>query len=80
MTHMWKAAGADYSKAPPRWVDQEGTKEFLGYLETVIDRGSLIETKEGRNGGTWGHWKVAMAYAKYLRPLDATWWARGHPR
>lgn len=26
----------------------------------------LYETRLGRNGGTWGHWRVATAYAKYL--------------
>lgn len=66
MTHMWKAAGGDTSKRPNDWLTQTATKEFIGYLETTTPGCSLTDTKEGRNGGTWGHWKVAMAYAKYL--------------
>lgn len=29
---------------------------------------SHIIATRGRNGGTWGHWQVAVAYAKYLSP------------
>jgi len=30
--------------------------------------GGFIKTVRGRNGGTWAHWQIALAYAKYLSP------------
>jgi len=33
----------------------------------------LIWTKEGRSGGTWAHWQIGMAYAKYLSPALHAW-------
>ena len=35
----------------------------------------------GRNGGTWGHWQIALAYAKYLDPhlhIQVNEWARAY--
>jgi hypothetical protein len=73
MTHMWKAAKGTEAQRPAEWLRLDGTKQFLSYLETMGPTHSLTDTKEGRNGGTWGHWKVAMAYAKYLSPEFHNW-------
>jgi hypothetical protein len=32
-----------------------------------------LETEPGRNGGTWAHWQIALAYAKYLSPEFHMW-------
>src|SRR6218665_2949264 len=33
----------------------------------------FIEKKKGKGGGTWAHWQVGMAYAKYLDPNFHMW-------
>ena len=73
LTDMWKAAGADPSRRPNTWLVQEGAREFIGYLETAIHGCSSIRTAEGRYGGTWAHWQIGFAYAKYLSPAFHAW-------
>lgn len=74
LTDMWKAAGGKASQSPAKWREIDATKEFLAYVaETIRPGDSLIETKEGRGGGTWAHWQIAMAYAKYLSPAFHAW-------
>lgn len=74
LTDAWKAAGADPSKTPGKWREIEATKAFVAYVrETIPGADSLIETREGRGGGTWAHWQIAMAYAKYLSPAFHSW-------
>lgn len=34
----------------------------------------LVETREGRNGGTWAHWQIAANYAQYLDPVFNIQW------
>ena len=68
---MHQAAGGDPSKAPRFWLRQQQAQELLAALvarETVSQDHSFVETREGRNGGTWAHWQIAAAYAHYLRP------------
>lgn len=73
LTDMWKAAGSNLSKTPAEWRRQDGTKAFIEYLETMGQAHSLVKTTEGRNGGTWAHWQLGMAYAKYLSPKFHAW-------
>jgi phage antirepressor YoqD-like protein len=76
LTDMWKAGGADPSKRPAEWLRQEATVNFTDFLAstlTVGDAHSLTETKEGRGGGTWAHWQLGLAYAKYLSPPFHAW-------
>lgn len=42
--------------------------------ETTGNSGSFVETREGRNGGTWAHWQIAAAYAHYLDPRFYLQW------
>ncbi len=73
LTDMWRAAEASESKRPAEWLRHEATQEFSAYLETMGAAHSLTRTAEGRNGGTWAHWQLAMAYAKYLSPEFHAW-------
>ena len=56
---MHRAAGSERSKEPSRWLNQAQTQDLLAALteaETTCLNGSisvLVETREGRNGGTW---------------------------
>lgn len=77
LTDMWRAAGAEDSKRPYEWLRHEGTQAFLEYLRenlnTGQDRNSLLRTERGVDGGTWAHWQLALAYAKYLSPAFHAW-------
>lgn len=66
LTDMWRAAGADPSRQPAKFLSHEGTLRFVGHLKTLLGKESLVETKEGRGGGTWAHWHLALDYASYL--------------
>lgn len=77
LTDMWKAAESPNKKDPSTWQKRESASEFIefiaaslntpktGDLNTGLNR--IIKTKRGRTGGgTWAHWQIALAYAKYL--------------
>lgn len=67
LTDMWKAAGSPSGKKKPSdWLALESTRQFVEHLETTLGGGSLKETTEGRQGATWAHWHLALAYARYL--------------
>lgn len=74
LTDMWRAAGSDTSKRPADWRRKEG-QAFIDFFEGTMPPGhsSLFETIEGVNGGTWAHWQIALAYAKYLSPEFHVW-------
>lgn len=73
LTDMWRAAGDESRKRPSDWLAFESTQQFREYLETTLPEGSLTRATEGRSGGTWAHWQLAMAYAKYLSPEFHAW-------
>jgi hypothetical protein len=71
LTDMWKAAGADPSRQPAEWLRSAEATRFCEYLAESLNLGisQVWISKPGRHGGgTWAHWQVAMAYAKYLSP------------
>ena len=71
LTALWKAAGSDPSKQPRQWLRWTPTQEFLASLAENLKVGLHTLTKTRRGGqapGTWAHWQVAMAYAKWLSP------------
>lgn len=85
LTDMWRAAGGDPDKRPVDWLRLPGTAQFLEYLaenlkvgkshlEKPAETGGLLLTERGgRDPGTWAHWQVGMAYAKYLSPEFHAW-------
>ncbi len=75
LTDMWRAAGADDNKAPKYWLRQAGTAEFVNYISGLqnVTEDHLFQVGQGRGGGTWAHWQIAMAYAKYLSPEFHAW-------
>ncbi len=74
LTDMWEAAGSDPSKRPADWARKEGA-EFIAHMEAVLNMpvGHIIRAQRGRNGGTWAHWQIGLAYAKYLSPEFHMW-------
>lgn len=78
LTDMWRAAGGDDDKRPAEWLRHDATKTFVSYLSDTFNVGNthieLIQTlRGGANPGTWAHWQIALAYAKYLSPAFHVW-------
>jgi hypothetical protein len=67
LNDMHKAAGGDPNKRPSDWLVSKQAKELIDIL-TTGNSGSLVETIEGRKGGTWADRRIAISYAKYLSP------------
>jgi hypothetical protein len=67
VTEMFKASDAPEHKRPANWLRQEQAQELLTML-SEHSLGGIIETREGRNGGTWYCEELALAYAMYLSP------------
>lgn len=76
LTDMWKAAGKDPARQPAEWLRSADAKRFKDFLaETLFlgDSQELVGTKTGPDGGTWAHWQLGLAYAKYLSPPFHAW-------
>ena len=76
LTDMWKACGSDPNKKPADWQRKEGAP-FIEFIEENLKVPSghieLIRVVRGGNDpGTWAHWQIALAYAKYLPLRRAT--------
>lgn len=68
LTDLWKASGQNKNQDPPQWLRLPGTRKFIVVLEKKIMGFShdLIKSKGG--SGTYAHWQIGLAYAKYLSP------------
>lgn len=49
--------------------------EFIDFVRKNlnVDADYIYKTAKGRYGGTWAHWQIALAYAKYLSPEFHAW-------
>lgn len=45
-------------------------RDFIDFVATNLkaDAGHIYRTQRGKGGGTFAHWQIALAYAKYLSP------------
>lgn len=77
LTDMWKASGADKARQPANWLASAEAKRFVEFLNEVNPRNSgtalVVTQKGGKTPGTWAHWQIALAYAKYLSPEFHMW-------
>lgn len=78
LTDMWRASGADESRRPVIWLGSAEAKRFIEFLAETLNVKNfdfeIIQTVRGGNAaGTWAHWQVALAYAKYLSPEFHVW-------
>lgn len=78
LTDMWKAAGEPSGRAPSDWRALSSTQAFIEFLaDSVIAGNSGNETfsvsRGGKRPGTWAHWQIGFAYAKYLSPEFHAW-------
>lgn len=77
LTDIWRAAGAPSAKTPPNWRQLPTTDEYIAavaenlgksYDKAKNDYNSVVYSRTGRRGGTFGHILVAIAYGEYLNP------------
>jgi hypothetical protein len=73
LTDMWRAAASDPSKRPVEWLRSKSATEFIAHVELMVGNSHLYETTSGKRGGTFAHWQIALAYAKYLSPEFHAW-------
>ena len=71
LTDMWKACGSDPNKKPAHWLQSDAAKSFVEFLEETLnvrqEHFDLVRSdRGGKAPGTWAHWQIGMAYAKYL--------------
>lgn len=64
-----------FGKEPHEWLR---SPETMAYLEAMAKLKSgkipdLVRTRRGRNGGTWLHPKLAVAFARWLSAEFAVW-------
>ncbi|MFV3338591.1 KilA-N domain-containing protein [Pseudomonas sp. NY15349] len=66
-------AAARFGKLPHEWMR---LPETVAYLEAMAKYGKipqLVRSRRGRNGGTWLHPKLAVAFARWLSVDFAVW-------
>lgn len=78
LTDMWRAAGKPDGRGPADWRALPETARFVEFLSDAGIAGKsgndvFQVVRGGTNPGTWAHWQVAMAYAKYLSPEFHVW-------
>jgi len=65
LTDFWTALGRPKNKSAPQWLSLPQTVNLIMRLEAGMkDPHPLIETIE--KSGTFAHWQIALAYAKFL--------------
>ena len=73
------AAADKFGKRVQHWLDNKETKEYIEKLNSRLsgdlntDATGIISTKKGRNGGTWLHPKLAVAFARWLSVDFSIW-------
>ncbi len=74
LTDMWKAAGSPSNREPFNWARKEGAAfiEAVAVTHNLPDS-QVMAKKQGKSGGTFGHWQIAIAFAKYLSPEFHMW-------
>lgn len=78
LTDMWKAEGSPENKRPIDWSRGPVGSEFVAFIGENLKVGkSHVEcfrvVRGGNDAGTWAHWQIALAYAKYLSPKFHAW-------
>jgi len=75
LTDMWRAAGRPANQRPVDWLDLASTKTFADHIGSVVGKShhDVIQRLKGNDAGTWAHWQIGMAYAKYLSPEFHAW-------
>ena len=73
LTDMWRASGAPENKRPNDWVASAQAREFADFIAGNSGIELFQTVRGGQEPGTWAHWQLGMAYAKYLSPEFHAW-------
>jgi hypothetical protein len=75
LTDMWRAAGRPKGREVWKWRELPGCDRFIEHIVAAYNLrlSEVFRTQSGRGGGTWAHWQIGMAYAKYLSPAFHAW-------
>lgn len=67
LTDIFKASGENQNKSPLEWARFAGN-QFIEFVAENLNTGKsrIYKTTRGKGGGTYAHWQIALAYAKYL--------------
>lgn len=78
LNDIHRAAGFSKNQRPSDWVSNPNTANMqIALLKQITGKSgnyakdeirSVVYTKTGREGGTWVHENLALAYAEYLSP------------
>lgn len=75
---------SQYNKRIDNWLNSHETQEYINELKSLNssdlqknqntrNSGNLIETKKGKNGGTWLHPSLAVVFARFISVKFAIW-------
>lgn len=70
--NMTKAANHFGKQLQNFWNSPE-TVEYRDALAKTLNSNELVEARPGRYGGTWGHPKLAVFFARWLDVRFAVW-------
>lgn len=76
LTDMWKASSGDKTKAPAQWMRSATAEAFIDAVSVNVGKSHIelvLATRGGSRTGTWAHWQIGIAYAKYLSPEFHIW-------
>lgn len=59
-------AAKKFGKFLPNFMRSPETVEYIDALSKTVESTALVEAKRGNNGGTWGHPKLAVFFARWL--------------
>lgn len=68
LTDIFKASGeTNQNRDPRQWSRKEGAS-FIHFVADNLNvpEKHIYKTTRGKGGGTYAHWQIALAYAKYL--------------
>ena len=67
VTEMWRSVESPENKKFKDWKRKDGAS-FISDLskDRKVPVGHLYKFTPGKHGGSWAHWQIAIAYAKYL--------------
>lgn len=69
-------AAERFGKRVQNWLDNQETKDYIAAMREFQNHSKesdLIRAKRGKNGGTWLHPRLAVAFARWLEPKFGVW-------
>lgn len=66
-------AAAKYGKEPAQWARLPATVEYIDALRRKYGEITYLQTRRGKDGGTWMHPKLGVLFARWLSVDFAVW-------